>query len=223
LRTYLCLGALISLPLFGQENLPHKDLRLWTGVKVEKTLWKDWTFSLEEEIRFKNHVSELSNLFTEAGIQYRINKNFRMSGAYRFTHDKKRDSTFRNLSRTHFDLRYRGRLQDFSIHYRFRIQKEVESGDMFKREAPFVRQLRNRIGVRYKLVNWCRPFVSAEYLRVFSPYFASLNDYWRFQLGARLEPGKVGQFKLAWGFNQELFVADPAMIYMFRVNYTYSF
>ena len=79
-----------TLPLVGQEVKVVRDLRLWTGAAIEKKFGKEWTLSLAEEIRFKQNISEINNYFTEAGLRYRISKNFALEGGYRFTRDKKR-------------------------------------------------------------------------------------------------------------------------------------
>ena len=39
-------------PLVAQESKVVSDLGLWTGVSLEKSLKKDWTFSLKQEVRF---------------------------------------------------------------------------------------------------------------------------------------------------------------------------
>jgi hypothetical protein len=92
--------AIILLPFLhvsAQETKVVKDLRLWTGVKIQKTFAKDWTISLEEEIRFKNNISEINNFFTEVGLRYRINKDFALGGGFRYTQDKTEDNTFRDI------------------------------------------------------------------------------------------------------------------------------
>jgi hypothetical protein len=41
--------------------------------------------------------------------------------------------------------------------------------------------------------------------------------------GIRYEPGKIGEFDFGWGFNREISSPEPAMIFMFKINYTYKF
>ena len=45
----------------------------------------------------------------------------------------------------------------------------------------------------------------------------------RFLVGVRYNPGKIGDFNLAYGFNRELDSALPATYYIIKLNYTYTF
>lgn len=207
----------------AQETVVVKDLQLWTGVKIEKTFLKDWTLSLEEEIRFKTNVSEINNFFTELGLRYRINKNFALGTAFRYTSDKNSLNQYDPLARYHFDLRYRGKLDFLSIQYRFRYQREVEGMNFFDPNTLNEKLFRNRFRVKLNSLEIMEPYISAEILQEISPYVIPRLAYWRFVVGADLDAGDFGEFRVAWGFNRELGKDLPAMIYMFRVNYTYKF
>lgn len=95
--TFLVIILFTFFLVSAQETKVVRDLRLWTGAKIQKTFAKDWTISLEEEIRFKNNISEINNFFTEVGLRYRINKNFALGGGFRYTQDKTEDNTFRDI------------------------------------------------------------------------------------------------------------------------------
>ena len=209
-------------PVVAQEKKVVTDLHLCTGVKIEKTFAKDWTISLEEEIRLKHNMTEINNYFTEAGLRYRINKNFALEGDFRYTRDKKQDNTYESLSRYNFDLRYKGKLDFLTIYYRLRYQKEVEDMKIFDLNAPYEKQFRNRITIGLNSLKKIEPYVSAEIFQVFTPYVSSQFKYYRVVGGIRYEPGRFGQFNVAWGFNRELVSAEPAMIYMFKIKYKYE-
>jgi hypothetical protein len=209
--------------LTAQDVKVVRDLRLWTGVEIEKSWGKAWTLSLAEEIRFKQNISELNNYFTEAGLRYRINKNFALEGGYRFTRDKKSDGSYENLTRYNLDLRFRGRLDPILIQYRLRYQKEVEGFNLVDPAADYEKYVRNRIRIRYNKLAKLKPYVSAELFQLFRPDYNPEVKYIRVIGGIRYEPGKLGTFNFAFGFNREFTELEPAMIYMFKVNYTYSF
>ena len=206
----------------GQEEDVVRDLRLWTGVKIEKEFASRWRLSLEEEIRFKQNISEINNFFTELELRYLIDRNFSLGAGYRYTRDRNDDASYDGFSRNYFALHYRRKLDFLTISYRLKYQREVEAGKMFERDAAYIKQFRNRLGVRMTRFNNIQPYVTGEVLQVFTPYLSPLNDYWRLVVGVRIEPGKIGEFKLGWGFNREIGVDQPFMIYMIRLNYTYS-
>ena len=199
------------------------DLQLWTGAEIEKTWGKAWSLSLAEEIRFKHNVSEINNYFTEAGLRYRINKNFALEGGYRYTRDKKSDGSYENLTRYNLDLRFSGRLDPILIQYRLRYQKEVEGFNLFNASADYEKYVRNRLRIRYNRLLRLKPYVSAELFQLFRPYVVSDLDYIRVLAGIRYEAGKAGTFNFAFGFNREFTDLEPAMIYQFKVNYSYQF
>ncbi|MCK4879562.1 MAG: DUF2490 domain-containing protein, partial [Bacteroidales bacterium] len=165
--------------LAAQETKVVRDLHLWTGAAVEKTFGKDWTLSLGEEIRFKHNISEINNYFTEAGVRYRINRNFALEGGYRFTRDRKKDNSYENLTRYNLDLRYRGRLDFITIYYRLRYQKEVEGFNLFDQAIDYEKYVRNRIRIRYNDFQKIKPYVSAEIFQLFSPCQFPAFDYIR--------------------------------------------
>ncbi len=209
--------------LAAQETKVVRDLHLWTGAAVEKTFGKDWTLSLGEEIRFKHNISEINNYFTEAGVRYRINRNFALEGGYRFTRDRKKDNSYENLTRYNLDLRYRGRLDFITIYYRLRYQKEVEGFNLFDQAIDYEKYVRNRIRIRYNDFQKIKPYVSAEIFQLFSPCQFPAFDYIRLLAGIKYEPGNMGSFNFAYGFNREFYRVEPAMIYQFKINYTYQF
>lgn len=212
-----------SITLSSQETKVVRDLHLWTGAAVEKTLGKDWTLSLQEEIRLKHNISEISNYFTEMAVRYRISKNFALEGGYRYTRDKKSDGSYENQTRYNLDLRYRGRLDFITIDYRLRYQKEVERFRLLNPKTDYEKYVRNRIRVRYNDFGKIKPYVSAELFQLFRPdYYAEL-EYIRVVAGLKYDPGKVGSFDFGFGFNRELEEYDPAMIYQFKARYTYKF
>ena len=71
IRTILLLAIVAasqSQVLTAQETKVVRDLQLWTGAAIEKS-WKDWSLTLNEDIRFKKNISEINNYFTEAGLR----------------------------------------------------------------------------------------------------------------------------------------------------------
>jgi hypothetical protein len=223
LRLILLLGILAATELLpAQDTKVVRDLQLWTGAAIEKT-WKDWSLTLNEEIRFKQNISEINNYFTEAGLRYRINKNFSLEGGYRFIRDRNSDGSYDNLTRYNLDLRFRARLDQISIHYRLRYQKEVEGFNLIDPTVDYEKYVRNRIRLRYNKFMRIKPYVSAELFQQFRPDTYSKLEYIRVLGGIRYEAGPVGLFNLAFGFNREFEDIEPAMIYQLKVNYTYQF
>lgn len=200
-----------------------QDLHLWSGIKIEKTFAKDWTLSLAEELRLKHDITEINNHFTEAGLRYRINKNFALEGQYRLTFDKNKDSSYDLFTRYALDLRYKGRIDFISIMYRLRYQKEVEGWDLFNPNVLYEKYVRHRVRIRYEDWGKFKPYVSTEIFQLFEPYQAARYEYMRFLAGVKYSMPRAGAFNLAYGLNLELAKTQPVKIYTIKINYTYSF
>lgn len=222
----LSLLLLLLLPcksLMAQDTTVVQDLHLWSGVKIEKSFAKDWTISVAEEIRFKHDITEINNHFTEAGLRYRINKNFALEGQYRLTFDKNKDASYDLLTRYALDLRYKGRIDFISIFYRLRYQKEVEGWNLLDPNVLYEKYVRHRVRVRYEDLGRFKPYISAEIFQLFEPYQPARYEYVRLLAGLKYNMPRAGSFNLAYGVNRELVKTQPVKIYTIKINYTYSF
>lgn len=208
---------------FAQETKVVRDLELWSGVEIEKTLFTDWKVSLRQEARFKKDISELNNIFTQFGLAYQLNKNFSLAGNYRYILNKKSDGDLINQSRYSLNLTYKGKLKHISVYYRLKYQKEVESMRLFNLREPYERYLRHRISVRYTDIKKIKPYISAELFQGYA--FAEFPGYdqIRFLAGVKISPKEIGSFYLSYGLERELYDLLPYTNYILKFKYTYEF
>ncbi len=215
--------VLLGKTTFAQEVKVVQDLNLWSGVALEKSISKDWTISVKQEVRFEKDISQLNNFFTQAGLEYDINKNFSLEGKYRYIRNHKSDGSYENNSRYTADLKYKGKINRFTIYYRLRYQKEVESMHIFSRMEPYEKYLRHRITLNYNDFKRIKPYISTEIFQHYELYEFSYYDQLRILAGIRYEPKNIGQFNFAYGFNQELNTVLPYTCFLLKINYTYKF
>jgi len=220
---YTLVILLLGNILFAQETKTIRDLGLWTGVVIEKSVGKKWTFSLREEVRFKNDISELYKYFTELGIEYRINRNFSLEGNYRYIKDRNDEERFENRSRYNFGLEYKGKLAFITLVYRLKYQKEVEGLKIYDMREPYEKYLRNRITLRYNKLRKLEPFLSGELFQLFELYQLPRYHFVQMQAGISYEPGKIGKFIGAYAINHELKSSSPSTFFVIKIRYTYSF
>jgi len=207
----------------AQDTKVIRDMHLWSGVGIEKSFKNNLSISLDQEIRFKQNITEINNYFTEIGLRYRISKNFSLEGGYRFTRDKNSDNSYDNLTRYNLDLRYKGKINPITIYYRLRYQKEVEGMNLLDQSIPYEKYVRNRLSVRYNKLGKIKPYISLETFQLFRPLRVAEFEYIRFLCGIKYEPRKIGEFNLAYGFNREVRSNQPAMVYTLKIHYTYIF
>lgn len=219
----LLLSFILPSSLISQEVKVVRDFNLWTGIELEKAITKNFTATLEQEIRFKNNASMINNYFTQAGIEYQINKNFSLGGKYRFIRNLKQNKSFENRSRYCFDLRYKGKIRNISFRYRMRYQKEVESLDLLDQAIPYEKYFRNKVEIRYTRLMDLTPYISAEIFELFQLQEYPEFNQARIMAGVKYTPGRIGSFDLEWGFDRELNSYLPYTFYITKINYSYSF
>jgi len=215
--------ALLGKTTFAQEVKVVQDLNLWSGVTLEKSFLKDWTISVKQEVRLEKDISQLNNFFTQAGLEYDINKNFSLEGKYRYIRNRKADGTSENNSRYTADIKYKGDINHFTVNYRLRYQKKVDNMRVFIAREPYEKYLRQRITINYNKLKGIRPYISAEIFQHYELHEFSYYDQLRILAGVRYEPKNIGQFNFAYGFERELNTVLPCTCFLLKINYTYKF
>jgi hypothetical protein len=97
-------------------------------VQVGYNLSDRFKLSLEEEVRFRENVSQVKKELTDLGITYKLNKALRIGINYRL------ELTFKNpdesvwRSGLYTDIMFRQKMQRFQFDYRLRFQSaKIES------------------------------------------------------------------------------------------------
>lgn len=219
----LIVGVLSTASLMAQELKVVRDLNLWTGVELEKSLSNKFSVSVEQELRLKKNATEINSYFTQAGIEYQISKNFSLGGKYRFIKNQKANNSYENRSRYCFDLKYKGKFQDFTVQYRMRYQKEIESLNLIDRTIPYEKYFRNKVGIRYTRLKDVSPYFYAELFELFQLHEYPEFKQVRIMAGVKYEPGKIGSLDLEYGIDRELSSYLPYTYYILKLNYIYSF
>jgi opacity protein-like surface antigen len=110
----LLLGSLV----FSQEN----DFKNWNAVSLDIKLVKNLDFRLEQELRFENNASFLGDYISVAGFSYKLSKQIKVRGLYRFTVNRSTKNPYENNHRFYADLILKQNFQRFDVSYRFRYQ-----------------------------------------------------------------------------------------------------
>jgi len=74
------IGLLFCFPAIGQQ----KDAGLWTSVNFEAKVVKKLTATISEEVRFNENITEVGAIFTDVGVEYKLNKHFQVALDYRY-------------------------------------------------------------------------------------------------------------------------------------------
>lgn len=197
-RVSLIFILLFFLTELKAQKLPQ-DAWLWTTVSVDKQITRHWSAGVDEELRLFDNISRVNLFFTNAGITYRLNKNFKFSLVYRFIN--KNQSTknennyyFSKRHRLYLDISYKRKfLTNFSLTYRLRLQGQVRdyySSDVGKYVESY---MRHKFDLAYSYKKYS-PYLAAEFRFQFTnPSFEQSDDLWdrqRFYAGCNYEINK---------------------------------
>ncbi|NHF59900.1 DUF2490 domain-containing protein [Flavobacteriaceae bacterium TP-CH-4] len=131
----------------------NRDFLTWSSVELGYEPSKTWNFDLEGQLRLKDDSATIDEYFGQFQVNRRIVKglNIRFGIRYIFENDNQgRVQGYENHLRYHTDLRYRHKIDRFTLKYRFRYQNKNELGvDDDPRQF-----LRLKAGFVYNIRGW---------------------------------------------------------------------
>ncbi len=207
----------------AQDEIVVRDLNLWTGVEIEKTVFDRWTLSLQQEVRLEKNATAFNSTFTQLGIEYELSKNFSLAGKYRYILNKKADEEIYQQSRYNADLSYKGRLKHISVSYRIRYQKEADNLQFFGWNETSDRYLRNRISISYTDLKKIKPYLHGEFFQIHETGAFLNKEKFRVTAGVKMSPKNVGTFNVSYGIEHELTEILPYTYFILKMNYKYEF
>jgi opacity protein-like surface antigen len=211
--------------IFGQkqETKVVKDLELWTSAGISKKLNKHWKISFDQEVRLTNEMSEFDTWFTDLGVDYKLNKHFRLGTNYRFYQIKEDDNQFKTKHRISADIKFKQKIDRFTIEYRLRGQNKDE--DFLESTTnDNIFNIRNRISLSYNINHWkADPFFDAElYRRMYTLQDGKFSKL-RWTMGVEFPLYKNSEVKLFYRIDNELNTNYPKDTFIIGLGYKYSF
>lgn len=200
------------------------DFGLWTSVAVSHRITRNLSVTVEEQVRFDQNVSHVSQFFTDGGFEYAISKSFRAGVYYRFINSN-RETYYSKRHRWYADLSYKVRLKPFQFTLRTRMQQQVE--DLHSSDTGRIPSWysRNKFSARLDLVKKYYPFVSAElYYRIASPgEERNIVDKVRYQAGINYEFNRIHSLEGYYMIQREYNVNNPVTDYIVGIGYLFAF
>ena len=214
----LFVSLLFSASVKGQVN----DAGLWTSVKVETKIYKKLNASILQEFRFNENITELGGLYTEAGMDYKINKHFQVETNYRFSQKRKVENYYSIRHRFNIDLKYNKKLKPFEFKYRIRFQDQYEDIGRSKDGGVPDYYLRNKLSLQWDLKKAYTPYVSVE---LYSPLnYPRFNTFDNIRTTAGIEYAftKHHTIDLYYMIHKEVNVSKPYSYFVVGIGYVYK-
>ncbi len=200
----------------------QKDAGLWASVTLEKKLRPTLTWSLSDEFRLNENISELGTHFTETGLDLKILRGLSAGVYYRFMQKRRLDDSYSKRHRYFFEMDYKRSFNKLSLTLRERVQDQY--ADMFSSQDGKVGEwtCRTKLTARYKLPGKFQVFGFTEaYYSMNDPEGNEFTDI-RFAAGMQYTLHKIHSFEAFYLVNKELNKKNPLTEYIIGLGYGFS-
>ena len=212
------IGFLYCTPLMGQE----KDAGLWTSFSFEAKVVKKLTASLEQGFRFNENISELGQIYTEAGLDYKLSKHFGVAASYRFIQKRKVEDYYSYVNRFTIAVKYEKKWKPYQLKFKSSLQDQY--ADIGRATDGGIPEFywRNKVSFSREMEKPYSPYIYAELF--------SLLDYPRAYAfaGVRCAAGieyaftKHHKIELYYMIQKELNVSNPKTDFILGFGYSYK-
>lgn len=214
--------VLSSGSIYGQQIRAEQDFGIWVGLLLKKELPEKFELSLEQQLRTCLNTTRIDAYWAELGVNYTINKNFRLNGNIRYIHDVKKTKKTENSLRYNFDLEFRTKIKKkYQLVYRFRYQQKFI--DLLQRQRTTISEkesaVRNKIKFVFSYKKVHRFYFSTALFIQSKVFREAYLDKLRFSLGDKVKT-KVGKFNFALGYEVNLQPNDSFSFFFLKVVYS---
>ena len=208
---------------FQYLKAQNEDFGSWTGIEIRKKFSQRLSASFAEEFRWKENVTQLDNLFSEAGIDYKLSKYLKISANYRFNQKQKRDQSFDTGHRLSSDFRFQNKIKAIIFNYRMRVQSQVN--DYYSSETGKFPDynLRHKFSLQWDLDNRISPFAATELFYPINQIRNNKLSRLRLITGIDYEINKESSMSINYLIQKETFVKNPLTEHVIQLNYQFSF
>jgi len=205
----------------GQEQKVVRDLGLWTEIKLEKEIVNDFRFAFSQHLRLHKNMTGFDDYISEATMEYKINSNFDIGAAGRYTRNNHFDDLAENDYRYDLYFSYDANIREkLKIFARAKYQKEFYGSGVFNEFLHyFETTYRYRLKLEFEKNEKHAFYASGEIFRLTKKSREPFWDKYRIWLGDEIAAG-FGDIDLSWGIERELNTMNPYTYFILKINYT---
>ncbi|WP_428654862.1 DUF2490 domain-containing protein [Runella sp.] len=197
------------------------DIGLWAGVGAEKKINKKWSINVNVQTRFTDNISVLKAYLGEAGLSYKLNKHWEVSGYYRYIGRRKKneDKTgyeYRSYNRFYADLAYDHKIWKLKFDYRLRYQNQFQDDESAAENNSSY--IRNKFELSYPNKSRFTPYISTDIFYEIGADF----DQMRNKAGIEIAINKTNKLDLS-GFTDYRLVGSQENRFLIGVAYKVKF
>ena len=216
------LVLLLLVILFDSGMSQNRDAQLWTSVSAEVKLMKRLAAGFSQELRFNENMTEAGTIYTDLGVEYKLNKRFQVSVNYRFVEKRRKDNYYSFRQRIYIDFKYDEKIKPFQLLFRSRLQDEY--ADIGREPDGGVPEyyIRNRLGLKYDKWKKFSPYVSVEVFSPLNARYRILLDNLRSTAGIEYAFTKHHKADVFYMIQKEINVSHPETDFVVGLGYSYK-
>lgn len=200
---------LVMLVVVCTGYLTHaqdKDFGIWYSVSAQKEIAKDLDIEADINLRTWHDAGEIDEGFIDAGLGYKISKNFSAALTYRFTEMIEKDDNLHPRHKWFADFRAKTAIGDLDLSGRLRFQQRFKTYFRDENDKESKEHLRFRIKAAYDIPKFpLNPYITSE---LFFPIFDHVSrtvDKQRFAGGFEYKISKKHSVELEYIFQRDFY------------------
>lgn len=191
----------------------YNDFGVWASTRVDQPLLKNLNGNLELACRTGNLATEAQSIFTDAAMEYRLLKQVRIGGNYRYGARLHEDGYYTFRQRFAVDLRLKEEIGDINVGYRFRFQATNNSLGQNEDGIEFRNSYRHKLSASTKLMKKTWVNCAGEVWTSVRDEQMMMSDL-RIKLGYKRKLKKRKYYSAGFLFQTELNSGDPLREYV---------
>lgn len=209
--------------VYSQGVKVIRDLRLRTGLGIEKEFFKELTVYGETAVEFEHDMSLLGKYYAEAGLTYRFFGFLDPALEYRYTYNRKSFSNeFNNRHRIAFHVQARKKMDRLRFYYRLRYQSQDDDLAFYNETRTDQSILKNRVKLKYNLKGTkLSPYCSSELYLYIQDNFSAGKIKATF--GGEYDLDRFGELIFYYRLERELGSSVPYLFGTFGLFFSYKF
>ena len=216
MRLWIRLAA--SFVLCSPQILAQtKDAGLWIDAGFSRELGERFDLSVSPEIRLDENLTRWSRLFADASLEYKYNKHFSLSAAYR--------GGLRNdgvqvdgRHRMQYGLGLKQKWDDWTLHYQSRVQFAINAA-WSDADVDFNTTWRNRVTVKYGGLKRTDLSTSYETFNAVSAYQELAWTNWRWTAQVARKISKKQSATLGYLIQRDMTDSPQHLDFVFLLSY----
>ncbi|MBU0505856.1 MAG: DUF2490 domain-containing protein [bacterium] len=215
----------LFLTCYASTVQAAEEFHLWVESGFSYKINKQWSFALEQNLKFNDNVTNVDTINHQISLRYRITDFLRLSGGYRFIVEPLSNVTTAYINywhRFYGDARFSFSAKRVSFIYRLRYQEQFgDERQLTGREFKMKHTIRNKLELEFDLPKKFTAFTYGE-------LFARIADNdgvmhkWRAALGVEYSY-KKHDFSLYYMREQMLNGTVIPHANVLGVGYSYAF